>query len=364
MPPYNTDRASGRRSQFLRQSCSRTIIRSRVASSPPCHVTDGLVAKHQNDALTSQFGRECLVVRSRAPRICPDLMYKLRATRRVSVRAWRWSMTVRLSYVAPLWVCMVIAIQPLSSQSVTQAPAAAAPVALKGTLERIKIHGKSLEGNLLGESPEPEVSIYLPPSYGTDRTRRYPVVYLLHGYTSTDLGYFGPSGRQLHVIAERVFASGAAREMILVMPNAMNAFGGSMYSNSVTAGNWEGYVADDLVALHGQELSNDRHARRPRARRSLDGRLRHAPDRDEAPRRLLGDLRAQFLLPQRRARCADGAPASRRRRNWSRRWRRRAGIGERRGRWRARRPGRRIRRTRPSIWTFRRRTARSFPKWP
>jgi len=121
-------------------------------------------------------------------------------------------------------------------------------VALKGKLERIKVHGKSLEGNLLGESAEPEVSIYLPPSYATDGNRRYPVVYLLHGYTGTDLGYFGPTGRQLHLIAERVFASGAAREMILVMPNGMNAFGGSMYSNSVTAGNWEGYVAEDLVA--------------------------------------------------------------------------------------------------------------------
>ena len=78
--------------------------------------------------------------------------------------------------------------------------------------------------------------------------RRYPVVYLLHGYTGTDLGYFGEAGRQLHRIAERVYQSGAAREMILVMPNAMNAYGGSMYSNSVTAGNWEGYIAEDLVA--------------------------------------------------------------------------------------------------------------------
>src|SRR6185295_12966275 len=129
------------------------------------------------------------------------------------------------------------------------ASSASAPVALKGKLERIKIHGKSLEGNLLGETADPEVSIYLPPSYNTDRNRRYPVVYLLHGYTNTDLGYFGPDGRNLHLIAERVFASGAAREMILVMPNAMNAFGGSMYSNSVTAGDWEGYVAEDLVAF-------------------------------------------------------------------------------------------------------------------
>jgi S-formylglutathione hydrolase FrmB len=100
----------------------------------------------------------------------------------------------------------------------------------------------------MGESPEPDVSIYLPPSYSTERNRRYPVVYLLHGYTGTDLGYFGSTGRQLHVIAEQVYGRGAAKEMILVMPNCMNAYGGCMYSNSVTAGNWEGYVAEDLVA--------------------------------------------------------------------------------------------------------------------
>jgi S-formylglutathione hydrolase FrmB len=139
---------------------------------------------------------------------------------------------------------------PVLSQSASSAPSAP-PLALKGKLERVKVHGKSLAGNLMGESASPEVSIYLPPSYATDASRRYPVVYLLHGYTGTDLSYFGPTGRQLHVIAERVFdsrAKAAAREMILVMPNAMNAYGGSMYSNSVTAGDWEGYVAEDLVA--------------------------------------------------------------------------------------------------------------------
>lgn len=126
------------------------------------------------------------------------------------------------------------------------ASAAAPPVAIKGKVERIKIHGASLEGNLMGETAAPDVSIYLPPSYAVDRSRRYPVVYILHGYTSDDLRYFGPDGRQAHVRAEAAFAAGA-RELILVMPNAMNAWGGSMYSNSVTAGNWEGYVAEDLV---------------------------------------------------------------------------------------------------------------------
>ena len=51
----------------------------------------------------------------------------------------------------------------------------------KGTVERIKVHGKSLEVNLEGDSPDRDVFVYLPPSYATNRNQRYPVVYLLHG---------------------------------------------------------------------------------------------------------------------------------------------------------------------------------------
>jgi S-formylglutathione hydrolase len=46
-----------------------------------------------------------------------------------------------------------------------------------GTVERIKVHGKTLEGNLEGDSPDRDVSIYLPPSYAAEQTRRYPVIY-------------------------------------------------------------------------------------------------------------------------------------------------------------------------------------------
>ena len=121
--------------------------------------------------------------------------------------------------------------------------------AQQGTLERINVHGGSLEGNLMDESASPEVSIYLPASYQSEPNRRYPVVYILHGYTGTDQGWFGPEGRrQSELIADRVFASGAAREMILVMPNCYNAYGGCMYANSATSGYWEDYIADDLVA--------------------------------------------------------------------------------------------------------------------
>src|SRR5215467_15915121 len=52
----------------------------------------------------------------------------------------------------------------------------------KGTVEKIKVHGKSLEGNLEGDSPDRDVFVYLPPSYAKETNRRYPVVYTLHGY--------------------------------------------------------------------------------------------------------------------------------------------------------------------------------------
>src|SRR5579863_8476677 len=95
-----------------------------------------------------------------------------------------------------------------------------------GTYSRIKIHGKSLEGNLSGEPVDRDVSVYLPTSYQTQGNRRYPVVYLLHGYTNSDIGWFGPesrgsfaNGNTMTAAADRAF-TGGTREFILVMPNA------------------------------------------------------------------------------------------------------------------------------------------------
>lgn len=118
-----------------------------------------------------------------------------------------------------------------------------------GSHERIRVFGPSLEGNLRGETDSPEVSVYLPPGYEEDTGRRYPVLYLLHGYSGTDESWFGENafwdGR---AAADRAMSSGAAEEMIIVMPNCNNAFGGCMYANSAATGYWEDYVADDLVA--------------------------------------------------------------------------------------------------------------------
>jgi S-formylglutathione hydrolase len=120
---------------------------------------------------------------------------------------------------------------------------------IKGMVQRIKVHGKLLEGNLSDDSASRYVSVYLPASYKSNPTKRYPVVYFLHGYTDSDAKFYGFAKHWMVLppILDTVFAEGGAREMIVVTPDAYTRFQGSMYSNSVTTGNWEDFVAKELV---------------------------------------------------------------------------------------------------------------------
>jgi S-formylglutathione hydrolase FrmB len=113
----------------------------------------------------------------------------------------------------------------------------------KGAIERIIVHGRSLEGNLEGDSPDRPVIVYLPPSYAQETSRRYPVLYYLHGYTATAEAY--AKVLALPASIDRAVVSGV-REMIVVLPDAFTKYGGSMYSNSPTIGDWETFIAQDL----------------------------------------------------------------------------------------------------------------------
>jgi S-formylglutathione hydrolase len=148
---------------------------------------------------------------------------------------------------------VVVAIALLATVRAAGPIAAQAPAA-RGAVEKITVHGKSLEGNLDGDTPDRSVFVYLPPSYTTEVNRRYPVVYLLHGYglqaerwmtfarieTGANQSMTGSGGA--------VGSGERAREMILVNPDAYTVYDGSMYSSSVTAGDWEAFIAEDLVA--------------------------------------------------------------------------------------------------------------------
>ena len=118
-----------------------------------------------------------------------------------------------------------------------------------GTKERIQIYSHAIEGNLIGDPAERDVTVYLPPSYKTHPERHYPVLYMLHGFTDTDSQWFGWEEHwiNLHEVIDAALTEGRSKEMIVVMPNAYNRFKGSMYSSSVTIGDWESFVARELV---------------------------------------------------------------------------------------------------------------------
>jgi len=132
--------------------------------------------------------------------------------------------------------------------------------AKQGTLDKIKVHGKALEGNLEGDSPDRDVFVYLPASYASSPNRRYPVLYFLHGYGAHAETYWN----SLSVASA---ADAAGSEMILVLPDAFTIYDGSMFSNSPTTGDWETFVADDLTSYidgHYRTIAN-------RAARGLSG---------------------------------------------------------------------------------------------
>ena len=120
-------------------------------------------------------------------------------------------------------------------------------MAAAGTVERITVHGKALEGNLEGDSPDRDATVYLPPAYAADQNRRFPVVYLLHGYGGRE-DTFTARLASLQESGDRLAFAQGFSSAIVVTPSAYTLHKGSMYSNSPTTGDWERFIAEDLVA--------------------------------------------------------------------------------------------------------------------
>jgi S-formylglutathione hydrolase FrmB len=132
---------------------------------------------------------------------------------------------------------------PALGQATTNAPAPVAG-ARPVTIERIKVHAPTIEGNLEGETADRDVLVVLPPSYRVSPHRRYPVLYALHGYSIGAEQWV----KEIHVpqTIEGAFAKGA-QDMIVIFPDSKTIHNGSMYSSSATTGDFETFISRDLV---------------------------------------------------------------------------------------------------------------------
>lgn len=120
---------------------------------------------------------------------------------------------------------------------------------LRGTVERLRFRGASLEDNALGDPAERELIVYLPPGYHGS-ARRYPLVMVLAGYAATheSLLNFKPWEPNLFERYEALLAGGCG-EAILVLPDCFTRLGGSQYIDSPASGRYQSYLADDVLSL-------------------------------------------------------------------------------------------------------------------
>jgi pimeloyl-ACP methyl ester carboxylesterase len=154
-----------------------------------------------------------------------------------------------LSLVTPVHIAGALAVAPglllpVWAQVKTDVPPVV-PGAKPVTVERIKVNGAALQGNLEGNAVDRTVLVFLPPSYAKQKSRRYPVEYALHGYSIGAEQW----AQEIHVpqTVEGAFAEGV-QDMIVVLPDSKTVHNGSMYSSSVTTGDFELFIARDLVA--------------------------------------------------------------------------------------------------------------------
>jgi enterochelin esterase family protein len=105
-----------------------------------------------------------------------------------------------------------------------------------------------LKGNRAGDPHVRQVPVYLPPSYDRSPQRRYPVLFVLTGFTGRGRMFLNdqPWSPSLPDRMDALVAGGAG-EAILVMPDAFTRYGGSQYLDSSATGSYQSHIVRELV---------------------------------------------------------------------------------------------------------------------
>lgn len=108
----------------------------------------------------------------------------------------------------------------------------------KGTLTYLTFFSESLQKNM-------SIATYLPEGYDTAGSKRYPVIYFLHGGYSS----YTPYTAGLATALDDMIGSGQIQPYILVAPDGSGgSWGGTFWANSPLWGQVEDYVTQDVVS--------------------------------------------------------------------------------------------------------------------
>jgi enterochelin esterase-like enzyme len=111
----------------------------------------------------------------------------------------------------------------------------------KGSVEHIQVPSQALGGR------SQDVYVYLPPGYAAHPERRYPVLYLLHGFPGRPLAFLLTV--RMGVVEDELVAKGLAQPLILVMPfGSTGTFTDKEWANGATPDEaWATFVSRDVV---------------------------------------------------------------------------------------------------------------------
>jgi len=120
---------------------------------------------------------------------------------------------------------------------------------LRGDVHIDFIESSALRGNVLGDPSERPVAVYTPPDYDSEGSKRYAVLYVLHGYTGDVAALVAARPWETNVVqwVDRLIAEGKMPPVLLAIVDGWTRLGGSQYMNSVQNGNYATFTVRDVV---------------------------------------------------------------------------------------------------------------------
>jgi len=130
----------------------------------------------------------------------------------------------------------------------------------RGRVVTLEFASSILADNPLGDPPVRRFPAWLPPHYdrarGAARSRRFPVLFDLVGYTAAGPAHLNWRGFEENLAeqAERLLFERRMGPAIIVFPDCYTRLGGNQYINSPAVGNYADYLTRELIPFIDREL--------------------------------------------------------------------------------------------------------------
>ena len=120
---------------------------------------------------------------------------------------------------------------------------------LTGDIKIDFIESPALADNPIGDPSLRPLAVYTPPGFDPQGSKRYGVLYVMHGYTGDVAALVAPKPWETNVVQwiDRLIVQRKMPPVMLAIVDGNNRFGGSQYVNSIHNGDYATYVVRDAI---------------------------------------------------------------------------------------------------------------------